>query len=34
MEKYEVKPYDRGGWVIVEAESVRAIILFKLKKTS
>lgn len=29
MNKYKVKPYERGGWVIIEIKSGREIILFK-----
>jgi hypothetical protein len=32
MEKYEVKPYKRGGWVIIEVTSGREIILFNVRK--
>lgn len=32
MGTYEVKPYDRGGWVIIEVESSREIILFNKQK--
>lgn len=31
MTKYSLKPYKRGGWVIVEAESGREVILFNDK---
>lgn len=31
MEQYQVKPYNRGIWVIVEAKTGREIILFNLK---
>jgi hypothetical protein len=32
MEKYQVKPYKRGGWVIIEGISGREIILFNRRK--
>jgi hypothetical protein len=32
MNKYEVRPYERGGGVIIEAESGREIIRFDNRK--
>jgi hypothetical protein len=34
MEQYEVRPYKSGGWVIVEINSGREIILFNGRETA
>jgi hypothetical protein len=32
MKKYKVKPNSRGGWVIIEIETGRGVILFNNRK--
>jgi len=32
MDQYKVKPYERGGWVIIDVESGREIIRFNIQK--